>query len=450
MAAGTFVSQVEIDLSAAGEEMINQITSRATENSKRAGLDRQGSRVSQNMTDDLSTAVSKNETETSQSSKGKVGGRVSVGPDGQERKRGAKAEKKKRKPKDKDRGGNTSDVSDVEDSKPVEAAMTVGATVDVKEDFVTDTKYSAKTTVRKGTQGKVADIKDGRAYVVFPDPLGGHWLNEEKWRCLHVLDGGEVGAEISKMITVGGQAMEIEDDDIIHDAKATTALRAKIKDEEPGTQGPKFERSVWEFYLVKAHFSDPMCGALNKASTAPVCCLPLCWPVRLLMTMRRAAPLHMRICRCCACNMRTGRIWPLVMFIFLLPIVGSVGFFDPFRTAIRETLKEAFPDMEDPPMFSLYVAGFTLAWAVFMCVFWWARVLMVVSLKYYIYEAIHYPKCFMCKTMAYICCMSYRISLHVDRAQGFRHIEKKDKITLEIIDNMHGGVRVRPFQSEMV
>merc|ERR1719350_1615873 len=58
--------------------------------------------------------------------------------------------------------------------------------------------------------------------------------------------------------------------------------------------------------------------------------------------------------------------------------------------------------------------------------FFWARLLLGVAIKYNIGDAMDSPDSFMYRTMMCICATNVRVGLHVDRAQGFEKPCKAD------------------------
>jgi len=240
-------------------------------------------------------------------------------------------------------------------------------------------------------------------------------------------------------------AFHIEDDGLMQEANDMGTLRLIMRSEQPSVEGYCFNKSVWEFYMVKGAFSDKMCVGAGKAYMYFALFCPMGWPLRLCKTMSRAAPVYMRFCRCCGCNMRT-RSCPLVLGIFLLPCIAILTFFDPFNAALRLQYERLLPNEKDrAPLMVIQTTIFMVSWAAFMLLFWWARLLLTVSLKYHIWEAVDRPFCFMLRTMCCICAKSQQIGLHVDRAQGFMEIEKRDRSMVK----MSSDVTKAPSQASM-
>jgi len=106
--------------------------------------------------------------------------------------------------------------------------------------------------------------------------------------------------------------------EIFAEARQIAGLRQMLKDEDPGMKGPEFKQNVWEYYKVKASWSDGMCVALNHGSMVPCLFIPCLFPVRLFQTIRRAAPVKIKMCKCCQFNCGTCCGGMLVFIIFSL------------------------------------------------------------------------------------------------------------------------------------
>lgn len=237
------------------------------------------------------------------------------------------------------------------------------------------------------------------------------------------------------------------DGEIFSEARKIAQLRQLLKDEKPGLQGPMFKQNVWEYYMVKASWSDGLCVALNHSSMYGCCFVPCLWPYRLFLTIKRAAPLKIKMCKCCNCNCNPCCACPLTSIIFMFPVIAALTFL-PQVSAMLEPHVKNLPWIgeQDGGMFYLSIALFFIG--LFLMVFWWARVLLGVGMKYNILEAMDKPDKFTCKTMACICCMNMRVGVHVDRAQGFDKVLKSDRTTVELSDTMR--LMSPPQQSVMV
>lgn len=123
-----------------------------------------------------------------------------------------------------------------------------------------------------------------------------------------------------------------------------------------------------------------MCASLQSIRTMLVCCIPMLWPYRLYLTLRRAAPLDVKfLCfNCSRLGERVCGTFAVVLLVFLL-LVLTCG-----------------------------LAGFL-----------WGSLLLAVCRKYNINEALTSPSCFICKACCCLGAMNFRVGLHVDRAQGF-------------------------------
>lgn len=232
------------------------------------------------------------------------------------------------------------------------------------------------------------------------------------------------------------------------EARKIAALR-QILQETPDVQGPEFKQPVWEYYMVKATWSDGLCVALNHASMYGYCFCPLLWPVRLCQTISRASPLKVKCCKCfCPMNRCCGP--PVVTIIFLLPILAASTFVPQISKMMQEqfvnipVLKDQPNTAETAQYVSMGLVGVTL----FLLIFWWARILLGVGMKYKIALAMDKPDKFVLQAMCCICATNMRAGVHVDRAQGFMKVDKKDKLTIELSEDMR--MRSPPAQNILV
>lgn len=235
-------------------------------------------------------------------------------------------------------------------------------------------------------------------------------------------------------------ALELEaggDGAAVAQAKQVARLRRLLTQKEPGVTGPHFRQNVWEFYSVKATWSDALCEALNHSSMYFTCFAPCGWPYRLFHTMKRAAPINVRCFRC-VCGLPALCTLPALSLVFALPVLACLTFLPAARAALEVHFKTlpilgVQPDMaQTVHMFSIVL----VVWAVFMSLFWWSRLLMAVGSKYNVTETIDTPGKFMAKAMCCICAYNQRVGLHVDRAQGFREAHKADRTQVELSDSL--------------
>lgn len=223
--------------------------------------------------------------------------------------------------------------------------------------------------------------------------------------------------------------------ELFSEARKVAQLRQLLKDESPGAQGPLFKQSVWEYYMVKASWSDGLCVALNHSNMYACCFVPCLWPYRLFLTIKRAAPLKIKMCKCCNCACNACCALPLATVIFMLPILAGLTFLPAVSTMLEEHVKN-IPVLGESESAVLYTSIILVVLSCFLAVFWWARVLLGVGMKYNILEAMDKPDKFVCKAMFCICATNMRVGVHVDRAQGFEKVLKADRTTIELSDTM--------------
>jgi len=233
---------------------------------------------------------------------------------------------------------------------------------------------------------------------------------------------------------------------VFEEAKKVARNREVLRDEPNGLEGKDFKRKYWEYYMVKETFSDGLCVALNHMYLVPWCVIPCLWPVRLFNTIRRAAPVKIKMCFC-TCPVGACCAVPIVSIIFTLPILAGLT----FVPAISTTMKDNFKNIpvlkdEDPDTAALYVSIGLVALSLLLMVFWWARILLGVAQKYQIKAAMDKPNSFVTQMLCCICAYNIRTAVHVDRAQGFMPPVKADKTTVELSDQLR---LVNPAQNVM-
>lgn len=243
--------------------------------------------------------------------------------------------------------------------------------------------------------------------------------------------------EVEENLTWGGEG--------VAEAKKIANLRALIRDTTPTVQGPYFKQNVWEYYMVKAGWSDPACAALNHSSMYVNCFLPCAWPIRLFQTVKRSATIPLKCCCKCQCPLNGCCAAPLILIIFGLPVLALLTF-EPALSLMLEKQLESVDSLKGQTM--LVSVGLTTLSILFL-LFWWARILLGVGIKYGIPETLDKPNKFVAKTMACICSTNTRVGLHVDRAQGFEKVAKVDRTIIELSDQFCTPLSP-PGQSEMV
>lgn len=228
------------------------------------------------------------------------------------------------------------------------------------------------------------------------------------------------------------------------EARKIAALRAFTHGQDPGVKGPHFQQGVWEFYMVKSHWSDSMCVALNHCKMIPFLIVPMLWPVRLLWTLRRAAPIKFRCF--CDCNMARWCNLPIAVGVFVIPFLFPL-FFNQTMAIIDEYLIEEENEVQRWSVAIALQLSLTI-WALWL----WARLLHGVGLKYNVTQAVEETHSFTARTMLCICAMNARVGLHVDRAQGFEPAVKGDLPVVELSNHIRTGNASRepPSQAVMV
>lgn len=206
------------------------------------------------------------------------------------------------------------------------------------------------------------------------------------------------------------------------------------QDVAPATKGPNFQQGVWEFYMVKAHLSDGMCVACQHIKMLPNLCIPLLWPIRLAMTITRAAPVKAKLC-CCGCALGGPMAWLLVLLIFCPPALSAILWVPDVRTALLEQLQKV-PELADNlDLYYLIIFLAVLLLLIWVTVYFWARLLLGVAIKYQIEQAQDKPGSWVRKTMCCICAMNIRMAVHVDRSLGFEKPVKEDATLIELSEH---------------
>lgn len=247
-----------------------------------------------------------------------------------------------------------------------------------------------------------------------------------------------------------GNQNALEESAAFVEAKKIAFKRSLIREDEIGKTGPHFQKNVWEFYRVTAHWSDGLCAGFVHMKQFWPCCCPYLWPVRLCRTIERAAPMRARLCCCGSTYIRSCCALPITLWIFASPILFCVGIY--FFNEHRDELKKLNPYVEEgiewlegdqQTAIIILVSGITLS--LLISGFLWARVLLGVAVRYQIISAMDEPGSFLRKTIVCLCPMNVRVGLHVDRAQGFEPARRQDKSLIDLSDR----VATQPVQQEM-
>jgi hypothetical protein len=214
------------------------------------------------------------------------------------------------------------------------------------------------------------------------------------------------------------------------EVKRVAKLRVRVQDEMPSEKGPYYKQNVWEYYMVKAHWSDGLCSACQHLRMIPCCVLPCGWPVRLCQTLVRAQPTRPKLC-CCDCPVSGGCcISVLVMFIFLPPILACALLVPAVRDQVDTVFNTQGSSTVDTGIYAV------IALSVAMTMFLWSRLLAGVALKFNISDASDYPGSFLLKVWCCICAFNSRIALHVDRAHGYEKVLRHDTDIVEMSDHI--------------
>jgi len=239
------------------------------------------------------------------------------------------------------------------------------------------------------------------------------------------------------------------EDDPYGEAKKIAGLRVQFKGADPGLTGPHFKENVWEFYMVKGSWSDPPCEACNHTAMCPFLVIPCLWPVRLCRTIQRAAPFKVKCCLKCSCTMCPYCACPTASFLFLLPVITGLTFMPEVQKIMADQVPN-IPVLNEYPKeeAALYASVGFCVLSVLLLVFWWARILLGVGMKYNISGAQNSPDKYVCLAMCQICAANMRVGLHTDRAQGFMEAQKGDKIMIQVSDTV--AMASPPEQEAMV
>lgn len=244
---------------------------------------------------------------------------------------------------------------------------------------------------------------------------------------------GDADAQRSNMAPLEVEKQLSGTNDVFQAARQIAQLRQLIRGQASGQQGKEYSRNVWEYYMVKAGWSDPLCVALNHSSMYLACFVPFAWPFRLCQTVKRAAPVTCKVCRCMSCPIGGFLGVPMILFLFLLPFVAGATFLTQVRTPLQEQLQTISPDLAQ----NMTLVSIVLTILAVLYLLWgWARILQSVGAKYAIKEAMNKPNSFVAKAMCCICATNMRAAVHVDRAQGFLKVLKADRTLIELSDQL--------------
>eukprot|EP00933_Yihiella_yeosuensis_P053823 TRINITY_DN52116_c0_g1_i1.p1 TRINITY_DN52116_c0_g1~~TRINITY_DN52116_c0_g1_i1.p1 ORF type:complete len:267 (+),score=11.28 TRINITY_DN52116_c0_g1_i1:116-802(+) len=171
-------------------------------------------------------------------------------------------------------------------------------------------------------------------------------------------------------------------------------------DENFPSRGPRYNASVWNYYISCGAWSDGLCASLQRPALFLQCCCPLVAVYRLYLTLHRSAPLDLGLA-----NLKVesaGRARALTMVVTLCIssfVVGAV--FCVLTRRINLTVLVL--------LFCCLVAGASI----------WAALLVAVGRKFKVGQVVESPFGFFLKSCCCLCAMNVRVGLHVDRAQGF-------------------------------
>lgn len=193
-----------------------------------------------------------------------------------------------------------------------------------------------------------------------------------------------------------------------------------------GKKGPHYDPVISAYYSNSGRWSDGMGAACQRPELAVCCCFCPVWPLRLLLTLSRAAPLDIRL-PCCSCTLLAHRalraacgLTILILCLLLAPAVAVVLGWSWLKSAPRESLAMSAALLALPYGFGMLL---------------WVLALSGVGRKYNVKDA--GGLAFIFKTCCCLCVMNVRVGLHVDRAQGFW---KANKYVQQIV-NLSGHVR---------
>lgn len=235
-------------------------------------------------------------------------------------------------------------------------------------------------------------------------------------------DGAPEG--VPEDIEGGGQVFE--------EARKIAKLRQLCRGESPASKGPFFSQSVWEFYMVKAYWSDGLCVALNHQKMYPTCFIPCCWPIRLCQTISRSQPIKARLC-CINCSLKGCSAVPVIAIIFSFPLLAGLLFM--VRDQIWDLFKRV-PVLKEDENYVLYLIILAIFFGIMTTAYFWIRILLGIATKYRILQAMDKPSSFMWRGICCVIALNTRVGLHVDRAQGFEKVLRTDQNMVELSDQI--------------